>query len=65
MYYALVEYLLDGVRAIVPVRLIKNFNPTSVKDIDKTIRPTFWQSEDGLIENYYDARVKELAGKLY
>lgn len=54
----------DKLRAIVPVRLIKNFDPHDDTDFDSSRRvQAFWTNEDGSVEGYYPGRVVALAGK--
>ncbi|XP_077551441.1 uncharacterized protein LOC144165195 isoform X3 [Haemaphysalis longicornis] len=55
----------DKLRAIVPVRLIKNFHPYDDTDFDSTKRvQAFWTNEDGSVEGYYPGRVVALAENL-
>ncbi|XP_077548082.1 uncharacterized protein LOC144160797 [Haemaphysalis longicornis] len=55
----------DKLRAIVPVRLIKNFHPHDDTDFDSTKRvQAFWTNEDGSVEGYYPGRVVALAENL-
>ncbi|XP_064481536.1 BEN domain-containing protein 5-like [Ornithodoros turicata] len=56
--YAYVRYIEDEVKAILPVSLIRSFNPKSCEDYDRsTVRKAFWRSKNGDVMNYYDAKV--------
>ncbi|XP_064465282.1 BEN domain-containing protein 5-like isoform X2 [Ornithodoros turicata] len=57
MFYALVEYAVDDVKAILPVSLVKNFNPNSCDDFDASEKLAYWRSSDGMFEKYYKAKI--------
>lgn len=61
--YAHVLYLEDQMEAILPVRLIRQFRPTSIYDFDKSAKLAYWKAEDGTDEDYYRARVLMLGSK--
>lgn len=63
MLLAYVKYR-DNYRAILPVRLIKSFEPEDDEDFSKSREvQAHWCSEDGATEGYYSAFVHALAGK--
>ncbi|XP_064455628.1 uncharacterized protein LOC135372636 isoform X2 [Ornithodoros turicata] len=62
--YACVRYE-DEVDAILPIHLIKNFNPRTTDDFDQgTTRKAFWQSKTGDGKGYYNTKVKLLGNSL-
>ncbi|XP_064462234.1 BEN domain-containing protein 5-like [Ornithodoros turicata] len=50
----------DKAEAIVPVSLIRNFNPKDVTDFDSTLKKTFWQGPDEAHGKFYKAEVLKL-----
>ncbi|XP_064472527.1 BEN domain-containing protein 5-like isoform X2 [Ornithodoros turicata] len=55
--YAYVRYVEDDVKGIMPVSLIKSFNPQSCDVFDRNIKKAFWQSQSGAVKGFYDAKV--------
>ncbi|KAH6932635.1 hypothetical protein HPB50_008207 [Hyalomma asiaticum] len=65
MIYACVRYVQDGERAVLPTNLIKNFKPSSAKDIKgNEVFSTYWVDEDGECENFYLENVTALGAVL-
>ncbi|XP_077542050.1 uncharacterized protein LOC144154830 [Haemaphysalis longicornis] len=63
--YACVQYQQDQQRAVLPVTLIKDFNPKSVQDFRRqTVVQAYWISETGDCENFYPANVTALSDSL-
>lgn len=63
MYYAYVHFPADNEKAIMPVCLIKGYNPKTETDIPSELVQAYWRSEAGLEEGYYEAKVVLLASK--
>lgn len=63
MFYAYVHYPADKEKAIMPVCLIKDYNPKTETDIPSEPVQAYWRSEAGLEEGYYEAKVVLLASK--
>ncbi|XP_042149622.1 uncharacterized protein LOC121837852 [Ixodes scapularis] len=61
MFYAYVHYPADKEKAIMPVCLIKDYNPKTETDIPSESVQAYWRSEAGLEEGYYEAKVVLLA----
>uniref|UniRef100_A0A6B0VE03 BEN domain-containing protein n=1 Tax=Ixodes ricinus TaxID=34613 RepID=A0A6B0VE03_IXORI len=61
MYYAYVHFPADNEKAIMPVCLIKGYNPKTETDIPRESVQAYWRSEAGLEEGYYEAKVVLLA----
>ncbi|XP_042150671.1 uncharacterized protein LOC115310523 [Ixodes scapularis] len=61
MFYAYVHYPADKEKAIMPVCLIKDYNPKTETDIPSEPVQAYWRSEAGLEEGYYEAKVVLLA----
>ncbi|XP_040070513.1 uncharacterized protein LOC115322675 [Ixodes scapularis] len=61
MFYAYVHYPADKENAIMPVCLIKDYNPKTETDIPSEPVQAYWRSEAGLEEGYYEAKVVLLA----
>ncbi|XP_064475334.1 uncharacterized protein LOC135389198 [Ornithodoros turicata] len=59
--HAFVKYVDDGMEAVLPVNLIKDFRPATTNGCKKVIREAFWCDEDGELAGYYSAEVKMLA----
>lgn len=61
--YAFVQYL-DGEKSILPVRLIKKFQPASIDNLDPAVvKLAYWRSEAGTGENYYSANILMLGSE--
>lgn len=58
--FALVRYLQDNCRAIVPSSHIKNFDPDDISDFNKTTKYWVLWGDDGA---YYQGQVLLLSGK--
>lgn len=63
MYYIYIHYPSDNEKAIMPVRLIKNYAPKSDNDLPSELFQAYWRSETGEKEGYYEAKVLWLANK--
>ncbi|KAG0429138.1 hypothetical protein HPB47_023928 [Ixodes persulcatus] len=61
MYYAYVHFPADNEKAIMPVCLIKDYDPKTETDIPSELVQAYWRSEAGLEEGYYEAKVVLLA----
>lgn len=62
--FAHVRYEQDNERAIIPVSLIKDFNPKNAADFDRVLRvKAYWTGFKGEDEGYYPAFVNDMAGK--
>ncbi|XP_029850702.1 uncharacterized protein LOC115309472 [Ixodes scapularis] len=57
MYYVYVRFPSDNEKAIMPVSLVKDYDPKSNTDIPTELVQAYWRSEIGTEEGYYDARV--------
>ncbi|KAM7299715.1 uncharacterized protein ISCGN_020281 [Ixodes scapularis] len=57
MYYVYVRFPSDNEKAIMPVSLVKDYDPKSNTDIPTELVQAYWRSEIGTEEGYYDARI--------
>lgn len=63
--FACVQYAQDRKRALLPISLIKNFQPNTSRDFSKQKTVSaYWRGEDGEGEGYYSAHVTALADSL-
>ncbi|CAN7988867.1 unnamed protein product, partial [Ixodes hexagonus] len=61
MYYAYVRFPADNEAAILPVSMVKDYNPKSDTDIPRGTVQAYWRSTAGEEEGYYEAKVVLLA----
>lgn len=62
--YALVQFIVDNKKLIVPVSDIKNFKPDTFKENSHPVHEVFWASVDnGSGTGFYKAVVFLVAGK--
>lgn len=63
MYYVYVRFPSDNEKAIMPVSLVKHYDPKSDTDIPTELVQAYWRSEIGNEEGYYEARIVLLASE--